>query len=481
MPQTSGAGASPHAPQTMPPAAQRGAPGAHAGEAGFTLVEVLVGAVVLLVGVLGLLTVLDSANARTATVRAREGATTLARQVTEAARSVPYAGLTAATAEGVLQQQPGLGGHAGASWTIRRRGITYQLSAAVCAVDDPADGAGVHAAGEFCPGAAAGAADRTPDDYKRVRVDVAWGEGSAVRRVRQVAIVSNPGSTWAPAVEQVELISPSSSPVTADVASVGLAATTAAPAASIAWSVDGAPHASATGSATGWTFTWDVGGIVDGTHLVTAQAFDASGAGGPTRSLTVTLNRFAPEAPAGLVAGRNGDVVEFEWLSNAERDIVGYRVVREVAGGEHVEVCAVRRATTCQDRTPPAGTLAYRVVAEDLDPSGARRAGAASPAVTVATTNRAPFAPPELTATSDGAATTLRWTAAEPADPDGGRVAFYRIYRDGTAYADRYDRTGTGSEVSFVDANTEGVAHRYWVVAVDDQLAESPAVGPVTR
>jgi hypothetical protein len=60
-------------------------------------------------------------------------------------------------------------------------------------------------------------------------------------------------------------------------------------------------------------------------------------------------------------------------------------------------------------------------------------------------------------------------------------VDFYRVYRDGTSYDDRFDRTGTGSELTWTDTATNGSAHTYRVVAVDTQLAESPFSNAVTR
>jgi hypothetical protein len=139
------------------------------------------------------------------------------------------------------------------------------------------------------------------------------------------------------------------------------------------------------------------------------------------------------------------------------------------------------RATACQDTSPPSGTPSYYVVADDLDPSGDNRDGTASEPITVTTSNQAPNTPPELTATRSDGVTTLTWTAASPADPDGDSVAFYRVYRDGTAFADRYDRTGSGAELSYIDSHTDDTQHQYWVVAVDGQLAESNPVGPVTQ
>ena len=60
----------------------------------------------------------------------------------------------------------------------------------------------------------------------------------------------------------------------------------------------------------------------------------------------------------------------------------------------------------------------------------------------------------------------LTWTAAH--DPDlGDSIAFYRVYRDGNAYEDRYDRTGDGATLSLVDGRSDGTTHTYWVSAVD--------------
>ena len=49
------------------------------------------------------------------------------------------------------------------------------------------------------------------------------------------------------------------------------------------------------------------------------------------------------------------------------------------------------------------------------------------------------------------------------------------------AYASRYDRTGTGADLTYTDTHPDGVTHTYYVTAVDTQLAESPLLGPVTK
>jgi hypothetical protein len=126
--------------------------------------------------------------------------------------------------------------------------------------------------------------------------------------------------------------------------------------------------------------------------------------------------------------------------------------------------------------------VTYYAVALDATPAGATREGQASASDTVLATNSAPNPPATLSASTSGGATVLSWTAPTVADPDlGDSIDFYRVYRDGTAYEDRYDRTATGAQLTWTDTRTNGQTHTYWVAAVDTQLAESPKTGPVTR
>jgi hypothetical protein len=87
----------------------------------------------------------------------------------------------------------------------------------------------------------------------------------------------------------------------------------------------------------------------------------------------------------------------------------------------------------------------------------------------------APSSPTNLqgTANADGSR-TLTWTA-----PSGGNpVAFYRVYRDGVEYTQRYDQTGDAS-TTYTDPNNAGGQHSYYITAVSTDLAESSYVGPV--
>jgi fibronectin type 3 domain-containing protein len=217
--------------------------------------------------------------------------------------------------------------------------------------------------------------------------------------------------------------------------------------------------------------------------MIGAQAFDQFGVSGAQRTVTMTLNRSIPRKPTGVNAGRNNSVVEIEWQANPEHDIVGYRAYRRLAsGGAATLVCPLAQQTSCQDQSPPSqATLYYYVVAVDRDNAGNQREGAIGDDQPVTLTNLPPNAPTNLLASTNNGTTILRWTAPSPADPDGDSIAFYRIYRDGSAYSNRYDRTGTGADLIYTDTQTAGVPHTYYVTAVDAQLAESPLLGPVTK
>jgi hypothetical protein len=283
-----------------------------------------------------------------------------------------------------------------------------------------------------------------------------------------------------------------------------LTVTTSRQPASVSWLLDGTAKGTASGSGTTWTFPWSLGSVsstatpnpdevLDGLYVVGARAFDAYGQYGQDRSLTMTLNRRAPYPPTQFAAGRNPggsgspDTVDFEWAANKEGDIVGYRVYRMGPAGD-VQVCPAvagdtTRQTSCEATGQPTGTdLSYYVVAYDRSPTGDLRGNyPASTARTVTSTNQPPAPPGTLSASTSDGNVVLSWVAS-PGDPDpGDHVDFYRIYRDGTTYDDRYDRTGTGGQLTYTDTHADGGQHTYRVVAVDTQLAESAFSNAVTQ
>jgi Tfp pilus assembly protein PilV len=504
-------------------------PPAH--EGGFTLVEVVVAISLLMIGVLATVTMVDQANSTTNSTKAREAGTGLAREVLEAARAIPYPELAKDTVTAKLQAQAGLADALPASgWQIQRRGFDYTVNVDVCLVDigPPSDPAGPHdPASAFCSSGnpAPGTKDRNADDQKRVTVTLQWkgNPGSPTHSTTQTSVIANPAGALGPSVAALELISTSvlDDPKVIPVGPTAkFRAVTATSADAVTWSVDGQPQGTASENAGSdgleWTFDWDVdkpgGGccrFYDGTYTIGAVGSDATGRTGTPKTLRVRLNRRVPLAPDGFDGGYNpvdpaNPIVDLVWKQNPERDVEGYRVYRVTATGEEqVDSCTepTRTYTTkleCWDSAPQftGDTATYRIRALDRDNSGnpgALREGDTTELTVTQGGNSPPTTPGNLAACAGGdpgcddpdgnpaptGTTVISWDASSDPDP-GDSVLFYRIYRDGTAFADRLGKVfSTGaSAYQFFDSQTGGLAHTYWVTAVDENYSESPVQTP---
>ena len=362
-------------------------------------------------------------------------------------------------------------------------GIDSDLNGSVDGLADPA-------ASTCSLGSCSSPPDTAPADYKRIVSLVRWAGG---RWNLQTTTVNSPGTAAAPAVIS---LTAATTTVTSGTGLVLNAQVEPAPV-TVSLARDGrqvSTFASAGGSA--WTATWDLGAvstaygaqpaqgeILDGSHLLSAKGFNQYGQFGATRSVTVSVNRRRPFAPVRVGAGRNGGAaVEIEWSPAKENDLEGHRVYRQVPPGPRVEVCALAQRTRCRDNAPPADPLVdYDVVGVDRDPAGVLREGDRSAIVAVGLTNNPPPAPTGLTATLSSANVVLSWSAPSTPDPDpGDAIDHYNVYRGGTGFADRIDRTDV-AELSWTDTTAGGVPHEYWITAVDRNLAESLVLGPVTR
>jgi prepilin-type N-terminal cleavage/methylation domain-containing protein len=294
-------------------------------ERGFTLIEVMMASVVLLVGILGVVTLVNTANGATTSTKAREQGLALARDLTEAARSIRYQSLEPATAVSKLQAMPGLASTGGPGWKIQRRGINYTVSFGVCSVDDPSDGTGAHAANLFCnrstvqasaatckgligfppkingtggggadagdcgidsnldgtvdglvqttatacptgTSVAAGTCDSQPNDFKRLVTLVTWDRGSGSRYVIQQATVPFPGLSAYAAIDSFVLngypLQPGGYVVGDTPTAVTFTATTSQPAQQVNWLLGTTDQGPfTTWSGTTGTTTWSLGAI----------------------------------------------------------------------------------------------------------------------------------------------------------------------------------------------------------------------------
>lgn len=462
-------------------------------ERGFTLVEVSAAMAILLVGVLGVLSMANGANLTTSETKAHEAANGLTRDMVEATRALSYAELSGAALTSTLQARPQLADARAdlLGWQVARRGTLYTVSTTVCVVDDPKDGLGARDA-TFCPSAvAAGTADTTPADYKRVTFDLTWTTQRRTERVRHATLVMN--SNRGPAIASIATNPPGTTVVSSG-GSLAFTVATSGQLSRLEWYLDGAYRqdlaSGITGSGTTYAFSWALGtactagATTDGIYVVGAKAFGSTGSSPGSRSLTVRLNRCAPVAPAALSGGRNRWGVELRWEDNREDDVVGYRIYRGIGSATPTAIASgpcsgvVKAATCIEPDAASTQTLVYNVRAVDRDSAGALRDGPPTSNISVVTGNRAPATPVIGSAGTYG---TIGWYVVT--DPDkGDSVDFYRIYRDGQTLAHRYDAIdAVGDPTVWSDDSTGGVAHTYYVVAVDTRLAESGFSNATTR
>ena len=353
------------------------------GETGFTIIEVLVASLVLAVGIGATLGLVAGASRANRASKEVEGATNLARELTERVRGLSYDQLTSANAATQLQANGALATTTSGAWTVSRRGMTYTIDLSICSVDDPKDDLGAHDGATFCPDSTAtGTADLSPQDFKRATATVSWTAASgATRRVRQSVVLNAKGADGPP-VTAIGATTPAfpdpAAPVVSNPAtsSVIFQVTGDPGTNSVTWTLDGQPQGTAqpSGDGTTWSFAVDVSSLPDRTYELSASAVDARGVEGPAFTVPLVLNRYVPGAPTGVTGGRNTvyvsgtatPVAEVEWLANPEVSVVGYRVyrpdgTRACPGG----ATTIDPSLTCVDTSPQNGQYEVAAIYRD--------------------------------------------------------------------------------------------------------------------
>lgn len=508
-------------------------------EAGLTLIEVLAATLVLAVGIVGTFGLLNTSAKTAAQTHDREGAVSLARQIAEDARTIPFAQLTPSTVVEKLQAMTGLENATPSetTWHIVRgksgtqAGGTYTVNVSECNIDEPKNGLAKTSeltaaeAAEYCEKhkgeeewKTGDAIDATPIDFKRVTVKVSWSGGNTSKRspyVEQVTMIGAAGESTSLSANELKLLPPPEpscesskksgeeciTQPTITATSSELTFSVCAPKSStgVLWSLEGvlqSPSAEETtttcksGEGYIWKFKWKIEGLSDGTYQVSAQATTTKGVQGPTVTIPVTLIRKQPAAPKGVKGGFNevyiGGVrtkaIELEWEANSERNVIGYRVL----GPSKELVCPSKSSElsltlTCIQTHAYESGLVYKVVALYRNSTGEVVEGEEAKFPLAYPAPSAPPPPGSLKLENGTGTVKLTWKPPT----SGEEVAFYRIYRGSSGescpmpYTSRYESASAVAEPSFTDTTTT-TTHTYCVTAVSYSLAESSFAGPVS-
>jgi prepilin-type N-terminal cleavage/methylation domain-containing protein len=400
------------------------------------------------------------------------------------------------------------------------------------------------AAPSYCSGQNTGTTDPNPDDFRRMDVTISWSVQSRSYSLRDTTLIINPSGGIGPTVKSLCRVAGPSAvdcasflpPAETSSATTNIFFTAMTSVAdTTTWTVDDGSNptdvnSSNPGAPIGsvWNFTWNIGSPapdssdicgttvnweLDGNYIVTAQGVSGIGSNavaGPLKPYTMTLNRDAPYKVCGLAGGYDNPTspwsghptgVDLEWAQNPERDVVGYRVYRNgtlacdttnATNFPYVDTnCVCTTQTSCIDVNPSNSNsqVTYRVTALDHDSTGQIRESQQSLQATIISdqspgANKPPadFPPNSVTlGTSPSGQPMITWPMVT--DPDSGdQVRYFRIYRDGNRYSDRYDRvdvlssgacTPASSTCSYVDPAPSAGGDTYWVTAVDTHFDES--------
>ena len=222
------------------------------------------------------------------------------------------------------------------------------------------------------------------------------------------------------------------------------------------------------------TRTYDDTDVAVGqTYHYRLKAVDASGneSGYSDGASAKIEDTQAPTAPADLKATAADGEVTLSWSASPDGDLKEYRIYRGTSSNPTDQIATVTAGTeTYTDTGLLAGTYYYRLKAVDTAGNGSDYSGEVS--ATVEDTE-APAAPTGLTATAEGGAVTLKWTANAEGD-----LKEYRLYR-GTSPGptDQIATVAAGTE-AYTDNNLPGDGTYYYrLKAVDAAGNESTFSG----
>ncbi len=225
-----------------------------------------------------------------------------------------------------------------------------------------------------------------------------------------------------------------------------------------------------------YTTSWDSSKVPNGTHVISARAYDAAG-NVSTDSSTVTAKNGdtqAPSVPTSLKATASSyNTVNLTWKASTDNTAVtGYTITRD-----GVPVANVGAVTTYAD-TPLSANTTYTYQILAYDAAGNKSANSAKVSVKTQTVpdSQAPSAPTGLSAIAvSPSQVNLTWKAST----DNIGVVSYDVYR--SAGSGDPQVVGNSPTPSFGDSNlAANTTYAYYVVAKDASNNQSSPSSTIT-
>lgn len=222
--------------------------------------------------------------------------------------------------------------------------------------------------------------------------------------------------------------------------------------------------------------SWNSALVPNGSHLITAKAYDAAGNVSSDSSTVNAMNgdTEAPSVPGNVQATASSyNTVTVTWNASTDnKGVSAYKVFRD--GVPVVDLGAVTSYTD----TPVSANTTYEYQLQALDAAGNQSSLSAKATVTTPNVpdTQAPTKPAGLTAqAASETQINLTWTAST----DNIGVVAYDVYRsDGSTGA---QKIGSSPSPGFGDTGlTASTSYTYYVVARDAANNSSPASGTVT-
>jgi subtilisin family serine protease len=247
-----------------------------------------------------------------------------------------------------------------------------------------------------------------------------------INAYKAVLCSGSPGDTTPPTVS---ITSPTNGSTVSGSVSVAANATDNVGVARVEFYVDG--NLKNTDSTLPYSWSWDSTTVANGSHAISAKAFDAAG-NSALDSVTVTVangDTTPPSTPTSLTASAAAyNRVNLSWTAGTDNvGVTGYWIVRN---GTTIASSTINSYS--DTNVSPSTTYNYQVIAYDAAGNNSGPSNTATVTTPAAPDTQPPTAPTNLTATAiSSSQINLAWTAST----DNIGVTGYEVYRNSTKVA----------------------------------------------